>query len=169
MGQLNRHLESTVLIAAPPEAVFAHADDHAAFSAHMGKNSMMMAGSRMATELDEAGGRSPGSHIKMRGNVLGYQLFLDEVVDERQPPHFKAWHTVGEIRLLVIGHYRMGYEVSAAQGASEFKVFIDFDLPKGFWGRIRGLLFSGFYARWCLQQMARGVVEHFRSHGSQKL
>jgi hypothetical protein len=159
-------LESTVQIPASPEEVFARADDHAALASHMGKSSWMMAGSRMETDLDAAGGRKPGSHIRMKGQILGLDLFLDEVVDKREPPRRKAWHTVGEIKLLVIGHYRMGFEVSGGQGGSMLRVFIDFDLPSGFWGRILGLLFSGFYARWCLKQMAEGVFQHFQDRSS---
>ena len=164
MSVLNRHLEMTVHVPAPPKAVFDRADDHAAFSSHMGKSSWMMAGGSMETELDAAGGRKKGSHIRMRGRILGSKLFLDEVVDQRQPPRRKAWHTVGEPRLWVIGHYRMGFEVHGVQGGSKLGVFIDFELPQGFWGRILGGLFSGIYAKWCLKQMAEGVREHFLGH-----
>jgi hypothetical protein len=68
---------------------------------------MMMMGGRMTYAFDAAGGRAVGSVIKMGGSFLGIRLAVEEVVIERQPPHHKAWETVGQPRMIVISRYRM--------------------------------------------------------------
>lgn len=57
------HDESTVLVHAATDRVFAHLDDAKSLSAHMGKSSMMMIGSRMSIEIDAGGGRAFGSKV----------------------------------------------------------------------------------------------------------
>ena len=99
----SRHDECTVFVAEFPEEVFAFADDHSKFSAHMSASSWMMLGSKMTTSTDAERGQEVGSHITMTGAVLGIRISLDEVVVERIPPWEKAWETVGVPQLLVIG------------------------------------------------------------------
>lgn len=158
-----RHVEATAIVEASPEAVFSFVDDHSRFSSHMSESSWMMAGSRMSVQLDAAGGRAVGSHIRLSGRVLGVQLFLDEVVTRRVPPAEKVWQTVGPLRLIVIGSYTMGIAIAADGERSRLRVFIDYELPSGSATRWLGWLFSGPYARWCVNQMVNGVVAHFRA------
>ena len=159
-----RHDECTVFVAGFPEEVFAFADDHSRFSAHMSASSWMMLGSKMTTATDAERGQEVGSHITMTGNVLGFQLSLDEIVVERIPPWEKAWKTVGTPRLLVIGAYCMGFRVLRHDRGSAFTVFIDYEMPAQL--RWLGILFGAMYARWCVRQMAIGVERHFgRSEG----
>jgi len=149
-----------VFVAAFPEEVFAFADDHAQFSAHMGSPSWMMLGSRMDTSVDAARGQEVGSHITMTGNVVGIPLVVDEVVVEHVVPWEKTWETVGTPRLLVIGAYRMGFRVLRHERGSAFRVFIDYSLPERH--RWLGRLLGQVYARWCVKQMTKGVERRFR-------
>ena len=155
----SRHDECTVFVAGFPEEVFAFADDHSRFSAHMSGSSWMMLGSKMTTATDAERGQEVGSHITMTGNVLGIYLSLDEVVVERVPPWEKAWETVGVPQLLVIGGYRMGFRVLRHDRGCMLTVFIDYDMPT----RLRwfGRVFGSMYARWCVRQMVIGVERHF--------
>jgi hypothetical protein len=156
-----RHVEATAIVDAAPETVCVFVDDHARFSSHMGESSWMMAGSRMSIELDAAQGRAVGSHIRLTGRVLGFPLFLDEVVTRRLPPAEKVWQTVGQPRLMVIGAYTMGIAIAAHGNKSRLRVFIDYELPGGLATYWLGWLFSGLYARWCVNQMVKGVAAHF--------
>lgn len=154
-----RHLESTAFIDACPGDVFAFVDDHSRFSSHMSQSSGMMGGGRMVVELDEAKGQAVGSHIHLSGRVFGVSLHLDEVVTRRDPPTNKVWETVGAPRLLVIGAYSMGVQITPEREGSRLRVFIDYRLPEGpvtYW---LGWLFGGLYARWCVDQMLTGVVK----------
>lgn len=153
------HEERSVWVHATPEEVFAFADDHQKFSGHMASSSWMMFGSKMSTRLDAARGRAAGSHITMGGSVLGVRLSLDEVVTERNVPVSKAWETVGEPRLLVIGSCRMGFELARRDEGTTFRVFIDYEWPRR--RRWLGRLLGGLYARWCVNQMAAGVEYRF--------
>ena len=154
-----QHEERAVWVPAAPEAVFAFADDHLQFAEHMASSSWMMFGSAMSTRVDAARGQEIGSHITMEGSVLGVGLSLDEVVTERVVPTAKAWETIGEPRLLVIGPYRMGFQITRNAEGSTFRVFIDYELPRR--RRWLGLLFGAVYARWCVNQMARSVERRF--------
>jgi len=157
-----RHYQESLHIPVPPLQVFAHIDDHARLSAHMGRASWMMAGGRMDTHVDAGQGRAVGSHIRLSGRVLGIRLFLDEVVTVHEPPYRIVWQTVGPLQLLIIGHYRMGVEIVPEGDGSRLRVFIDYDLPTPASTRWLGYLLGGTYARWCVRQMlrsARAVAE----------
>lgn len=154
-----RHCEKVVTVAASAEQVFMFIDDHRRLASHMAQSSWMMAGSRMPTDVDSGLGQRIGSHITMRGTILGLHLSLDEVVTQREPPLIKVWQTVGTPQLIVIGSYRMGAEVQPHDGQARLRVFIDYELPlRRTW---LGRLFGDFYARWCVTQMADGAVREF--------
>ena len=156
-----RHYDESVSLPAPPEQVFAFADDHSRLSSHMNDSSWMMGGGRMSVVADEGGGQAVGSHIRLGGRVFGVRLFLDEVVTRRQPPFHKVWETVGMPRLLVIGAYRMGVHITPDNDGSRLRVFIDYERPTGRATYWLGRLFGGVYARWCVRQMLAGASAHF--------
>jgi len=151
----------SVALDATAEDVFDFADDFTKLSSHMGKSSMMMMGSSMQTSFDAGLGRAVGSHVQMSGKMLGLTLFLDEVIREREPPHRKEWETVGTPMLLVIGGYRMGFDVTTTGKVTSLRVFIGYDLPSTPGQRILGSIFGSMYARWCVRQMVDGARANF--------
>ena len=157
------HNESAALIKAPVDRVFAYLDDPKALAAHMGESSLMMAGSRMLIDVDTDGGRVVGSKIRMQGRMMGISLSLEEVITERQVPIRKVWETIGTPNLLVIAHYRMGFELTPRGDSSMVRVFIDYSLPTAFPGSWLGRLLGGVYARWCTKQMADDAARQFDS------
>ena len=163
LNPLPHHDETSALVAASPERVFALIDDHERLASHMSQSSWQMGGGRMKTLLDEHRGQRVGSHIRVGGRVLGFELSLDEVVTEREPPTRKVWETVGSPRLLVIGPYRMGFEVTARGNGSLVRVFIDYALPSSWPERWLGRVFGGYYAHWCTQSMVNDAVRQFAS------
>jgi hypothetical protein len=155
------HDESTALVHARTDRVFAHLDDPKSLSAHMGMSSMMMIGSRMSVEVDAGGGRGVGSKIHMRGSMMGIPISLEEVITERQVPHKKLWETVGTPELLVMAHYRMGFELTPKGDSSLVRVFIDYSLPTTMPRSWLGRLLGGVYARWCTKRMADDAATYF--------
>lgn len=157
------HREALAEIAADAGAVFAVLDDHRRLSAHMEKPSLMMAGATMQTELDSLRGQAVGSVIRMKGVILGVSLHVEEVVTHHEPPFRKTWETRGQPRLLVIGQYRMGFELSpAATGTrTRLRVWIDYSLPTGLAGRWLGKLLGKVYADWCVTRMTRDAMNFF--------
>ena len=117
----------------------------------------------METQIDAGRGQKVGSRIRLSGRVFGVELSVEEIVVERDPPRRKVWETTGAPKLLVIGHYRMGFELSAQGNASMLRVFIDYALPESAPARWLGRLFGRFYARWCTQQMVGDAVKHFET------
>ena len=157
-----RHEESSAFVAAPPERVFERLDDQRLLGEHMSESSMMMGGGRMTYSFDEGGGRVLGSHIRAGGSAFGIKLDLDEVVTVRDPPAHKAWRTVGQPNLLVIGGYEMGFDLTPEGSGSSLTVWIDYELPARGFGR--WLPFLGrMYARWCVEQMTTDARDAFAS------
>ncbi|HLE49454.1 MAG TPA: SRPBCC family protein [Patescibacteria group bacterium] len=163
MTDFGKHYEESVLVSATPDEIFNFADNHKNFSAHMNKSSWMMGGGSMETEMDEGKGQKLGSHIKLHGKVFGFNLFLDEAITKYSPPNHKEWKTVGNINLLVVDHYKLGFEIKPEKENSLLKVYIDYNLPKPFFTKLLGLLLGSIYAKWCVKQMIKGVDEHFKT------
>ena len=157
-----RH-ESTGFVQSPMDQVFAHIDDHTRLSSHMGDPSWRTGGGRFETQIDEGRGQIVGSRIRLSGRVFGVELSVEEIVVERDPPRRKVWETTGAPRLLVIGHYRMGFELTPQGESSQVRVFIDYSLPSKAPGLWLGHLLGGVYARWCTKQMANDAARHFES------
>ncbi len=157
-----RHYEESVVVPKKMEEVFAYVDDHKLFSSHMNQSSWMMGGGKMITLVDEKNGQEVGSHIRMSGLVFGIRLFLDEVVTIYDPPRLKAWKTVGTPNLLIIGHYQMKVDIKPHEKGALLTVSIDYELPQAnVW---LGKLFSGWYAKWCVQQMLKGASNYFANN-----
>ena len=167
INPLPHHDESSALVSASPERVFAHIDDHERLASHMSQSSWRMGGGRMKTILDEGRGQRVGSHIRVSGRVLGLELVLDEVVTVRERPTRKVWETAGSPRLLVIGPYRMGFEVTPSGSGSLLRVFIDYAMPSSWPARWLGRVFGGYYAHWCTQRMVNDAVRQFASSANQ--
>ena len=155
------HHESSGPANAPVEQVFAFLDDPKALAAHMGESSIMMFGSSMSINVDAGGGRVIGSKVRMHGRMLGIRLSLEEVITKRQVPAMKVWETIGTPKLLVISHYRMGFELTRNGASSRVRVFIDYRLPIKPPGSWLGHLLGAVYARWCTRQMVLGATRHF--------
>lgn len=155
--------ESRAVLEAPIDDVFRHLDDFRKLSAHMERSSGMMLGSKMSTQLDGAGGRAVGSKVRMHGRVMGLPLALEEVVVERVPPLRKVWETV-QANLLVIGRYRLGFELAQNGGTCAVRAFINYDLPDKWPVRLLGGLFGPMYARWCTERMVADATNHFRRY-----
>jgi hypothetical protein len=115
----------------------------------------------MRIDLDDDRGQRVGSRIRMSGRIVGLQLSLEEVVTDYNFPHRKVWETTGTPNLLVIGHYRMGFEIASRDIDSLLRVYIDYSLPHGALTRWLGYLLGPVYARWCTQQMVKDTVKHF--------
>jgi hypothetical protein len=155
-----RHESFGAHIAAAPPALFAFLDDLRRLSSHMERRSWMMLGSTMAIETDARRGREVGSLIRMRARVLGLALDLEEVVVLRDVPRRKAWETIGAPRLLVIGPYRMGFDIAPRNSGSSLTVSIDYERPRLFpWGWL-----GRYYARWCVRRMVLDAVASFAGH-----
>jgi hypothetical protein len=166
---LPRHYEGKAIVGAPIEDVFGHIDDHSRLSSHMNRSSWVMGGGRMEIQVDEGRGQQIGSKIRLAGTVCGLRLSVEEIVTERAVPYRKTWKTIGHPRLLIIGHYQMGFELSPDSARSILRVFINYALPDRGWGRWLGILFANFYARWCTEKMLKDTVRHFRNAGQVQL
>jgi hypothetical protein len=135
----------------------------------MGEPTWRTGWGRLETQIDEGRGQRVGSRIRLSGRVFGIDLSVEEIVVERDPPRRKVWETTGEPRLLVIGHYRMGFELSAYESGSLLGVFIEYVLPVRAPARWLGRLFGLYYARWCTRQMVDDAVKHFGTRPAPQL
>lgn len=161
---MDKYYEQSELINGSPESVFAYVDNHANFSSHMSESSWMMGGGKMKVETDVGNGQKAGSHIKLSGKAFGVKIFLDEIITKYEPPYKKEWKTIGNLRLLVIGHYLMEFEINPEKDGAKLKVYISYKLPVSAGQRFLGYVFSGFYARWCVRQMLDGTRKNFSAN-----
>jgi Polyketide cyclase / dehydrase and lipid transport len=155
------HYAESVTVDASAEDVFSFADDFTRLSSHMSQSSGMMMGGRMQISFDDGHGQTVGSHVRMTGRMMGFDLFLEEVVTERVPPRHKAWATVGNPALLVIGNYRLGFDIASKGTSSDLRIFIDYDLPSSPALRWLGNLLGSVYAKWCVGQMVKSARFRF--------
>lgn len=155
------HHRTEVLLAIDPDRLFAYLDDPRSVARHMERPSLRTAGASMRIETDDGRGQSIGSRIRLTGTVLGMSLSVDEAVTRRNPPHEKVWGTTGEPRLLVIGGYRMGFEISRLEQGSRLLVFIDYRLPQSGFSRGLGRLLGRTYAAWCTRRIADDAETRF--------
>jgi hypothetical protein len=91
------------------------------------------------------------------------ELTVEEIVTERTPPYRKVWETTGSPKLVVMGQYRMGFEITPEGPGSRLRVFIDYALPERAPTRWLGYLFGSYYAGWCTPRMIDDAVQYFAS------
>lgn len=147
---------ATGRVAATRTAVFAYLDDHARLVKHMDTPNWRMGWGRMSTTSDAAEGRAVGSRLCVSGRVFGVALAVEEVVEVREPPVRKVWATLGEPRLLVIGPYRMRFElkeIAQEVPVTDLVVEIEYALPDRGGPRLLARLLAQPYATWCTTRM----------------
>ncbi len=162
---MRRSFETVIHLSALAEAIFARLDDQTRLAAHMERPSAMMGGGRMTYEFDAGRGQAVGSHIKMGGSAFGLSLFVDEVITQREPPRRKVWETVGQPRLLVVGAYEMGFEITPADLGSDLRVWIAYALASHLLGQALGPVLAPLYAKWCVGRMASDAAAYFAQLG----
>ena len=155
------HYSSTVRLNATASEAFSFLDDPKRLSSHMGKSSMMMAGSKMEMNLDKNEGRGVGAEIILNGKMLGIPLYVREFVTQSESPGHKVWETKGPQKLVIMDQYRMGFELKPNGNTIELKVFIDYSLPKAGFSKMLGQLLGKVYAKWCTDKMANDAAQHF--------
>ncbi|MDI4635237.1 SRPBCC family protein [Pelomonas sp. V22] len=163
------HYQAEAVLAAPTDAVFAFLDDPMRLVGHMSRRSLMMGGGRMSIELDAAGGRSPGSLMRLRGRFLGLALTAEERVIERQVPKRKTWQTVGTPRLILLTAYRMGFDLRPRNTCTRARISIDYSLPES--GAMAWLArwLGPAYARWCVDRMIGDAAARFGTRADVEL
>jgi uncharacterized membrane protein len=169
MSDLMHHYETSAFVEVPAQQLFAELDDHERLSSHMSQSSWMLGGGRMRIEFDDGRGKRIGSRIRLSGKAAGLELSVEEIVTERNPPLRKCWETVGTPKLWVIGHYRMGFEITSQDNGSLLRVYIDYDLPETAPSRWLGYLLGRYYARWCTQRMVKDAAKRFATLTTQQL
>ena len=161
-------IEHSALVNAPISTVFDYVDDPARLAGHMSQSSWRLGGGKMSFEFDDGRGRAVGSRVRLSGRILGVPLFLEEIVTDRTAPMRKAWETCGEPRLLVIGPYRMGFELTQSGRATTMRVFLAYDLAPGCVSRWLSKMFARYFADWCTRRMVSDTVAHF-THAARAL
>jgi hypothetical protein len=157
----SHHSESAAVVPTSPENLFAFVDDHRRLSSHMSQSSWKMGGGKMEMDVDDGGGKRLGSKMRLAGRVFGIRLWVEETIVDREPPFSKAWETTGQPRLLVIGDYRMGFNITPQGNGALLRVFIEYTLPFSVPAYWLGRLLGKYYARWCTRQMVDDAVKHF--------
>lgn len=75
------------------------------------------------------------------------------------------FETSGSPRMLIIGGYRMGFEITPSGERSSLRVFIEYKHPSSWIGRVLALVFAPMYAHWCVSRMANDAARRFAESG----
>lgn len=151
------HAQSEALAATSVTDLFDLLDDPQRLGGHMERRFWRTLGTRMGYRFDARGGRAVGSRMSLEGDLWGWRVGVEQQVVAHDPPHRKAWETLGEPRLIVVGHYRMGFEIHPATAGSVVRVWLDYCIPSWRPRAIARALAAG-YASWCVRQMTRDAV-----------
>ncbi len=162
-NQFPYHYSTSVELNTTPEQAFEFLDDPKKLSSHMGKSSMMMAGSKMEMMLDQSQGRGVGAEIIMSGKMMGISLFVREFVTESVRPTKKVWETRGPQKLIILDQYRMGFKLSPSGTSVKLEVFIDYSIPGSGIEWALGKAVGPTYAKWCTHRMAKDAADYFRT------
>ena len=154
-----RHVERSVQVRAAAESIFTLLDSHENISAHMNRPTWAMLGGTMTSSVDELAGKEVGSVIEIEGQVLGISISLAEKIVQRVPPRCKSWETIGTPRLIVMGGYRLGFEIQAAGEGCRVTVSISYELPHSQPEKVLGFLFGPAYARWCVSRIIEAAMK----------
>lgn len=147
----------TVEIHVPPGEVFAHLDDIRNVGKHMQGSAGPLLGGRLRLEVVSKEPTGVGATYRWSGRILGLAIELTEVVTEWVPGHSKRWRTTGEVRLIIMGGYELGFLLTPSSAGTVVTLDLEYDLPQGWLGRLLGRLLAGWYARWCLRSILRGA------------
>ena len=146
------HFEQAIDIKARPQDVFAFVDDIHHTGWHMEKSSMPMMGGKMEVEILSKNRTGLGAAYRWTGRVLGMPIDFSETVVKYAKDKERVWRTIGEPKIIIIGHYEMGFKLTTIQRSTRLTIYISYELPKPLFGKFLGWLLSGWYSKWCLKK-----------------
>jgi Polyketide cyclase / dehydrase and lipid transport len=158
-----RRLEETTTVAVPPARVFAWLDDPRNTGWHMSRPSLAMLGGALQVERLSAMATGEGATYRSWARVLGLRIDFTTIVVRWVADREKVWRTIGDPRLIVIGHFEMRFGVDPIDGGARLTMALDYELPSRGFGRLLGRALAAPYAKWCLRRMcrdARTVLGH---------
>jgi len=153
---VERHrLEETTTVSAPPARVFAWLDNPRNTGWHMSRPSLAMFGGALRVERLSATATGVGATYRSWGRVLGLRIDFTTTVVRWVADREKIWRTIGDPRLIVIGHFEMRFAVDPVDGGARLTMALEYELPSRGCGRLLGRALAAPYAKWCLRRMCR--------------
>jgi len=155
-----KSLKKELSIQAPPEKVFAFMDDLSKTGMHMSQSSMMMMGSKLTLEQLEGPSKGVGATFHWSGKVMGMPIDITETVTKWIENKEKVWETIGSPKIIILGWYRMILKIESVKKGTLTSLEIEYTKPNGWFYKIMSFLFSGWYSRWCLNNMLNDTKNH---------
>ena len=146
-------ISKNTLIHSSREKVFTQMDDFSKTGMHMTESSMMMMGSKLKLELLSTNATGVDACYHWYGKLMGMTMDFSEIVTKWQTPILKEWETIGEARIIIMSWYRMWFEITTVENATNAKISITYRLPKEWYFKILSFLFAIRYCNWCLNNM----------------
>jgi hypothetical protein len=150
-----RRFEETITIPALPARVFAWLDDPRNTGWHMSRPSLAMLGGALRVERLSAMATGEGATYRSWGRVLGLRIDFTTTVVRWVADREKIWRTIGDPRLIVIGHFEMRFGIGPVDGGARLTMGLGYGLPSRGCGWLLGLALATPYAKWCLRRMCR--------------
>jgi hypothetical protein len=156
-----RCLEQTVVVPAPPARVFAWLDDPRNTGWHMSRPSFAMLGGALRVERLSTTDTGVGATYRSWGRVLGLRIDFTTTVVRWVADQEKVWRTIGDPRLIVLGHFEMRFGVEPVNEGTRLTMALEYELPPKSVGRLLGWALAAPYAKWCLRRMCRDAKVAF--------
>jgi Polyketide cyclase / dehydrase and lipid transport len=156
-----RCLEKTVAVPATPARVFAWLDDPRNTGWHMSRPSLAMLGGALRVERLSAAATGVGATYRSWGRTLGLRIDFTTAVVRWVADREKVWRTVGDPRLIVLGHFEMRFGVEPVSEGTRLTMVLEYELPPKGVGRLLGWALTASYAKWCLRRMCRDAKVAF--------
>jgi len=146
-------ITKSILINRPVEIVFAYVDDIKNTGWHMTKSSMPLMGGHLNLETVSGNDAGTGATYRWWGKVFGLTMDFTETVTEWEENKKRVWETIGQPKLIIMDSYIMSFEVTPKDNSTLLVFKISYELPRNIFNRFLGLILSGWYSNWCLNNM----------------
>lgn len=114
---------------------------------------MMMIGSKLKLEQLSTNPTGVGAKYRWHGKMTGMTMDFSETVTKWQPRKLKEWETVGQLKIIIMSWYRMGFEITPVENEINAKLSISYLPPKELFYKLLSFLFTKWYCNWCLINM----------------
>jgi hypothetical protein len=156
-------LTRSTLIPAESEKVFSFMDDYSKTGMHMTESSTMMMGSKLQLEQLSPNATGIGATYRWFGKMMGMTIDFTQTVSKWVQGVEKEWKTNGDVKIIIMGWYRMFWNLKPVEGGTLATIGIDYSAPREWYFKVLSFLFGGMYSRWCLNSMLRDTKKAFET------
>ncbi len=110
-------------------------------------------GGKLHLEILSVNHTGVGASHRWHGKVLGFKVDFTTVVTGWMKDREKAYHTVGNPRMVIMSDFEMRWTLDPTNGGTRITIDFGYRPPKSWPGRFVGRIFGQRYGEWCLNMV----------------